>query len=79
MQYHKYLAKGYPIGSGAVEGPCKHVIGDRLCRSGMRWEQAGAQAILHLRTIRLSGHWDRFVKHRIEKEQASLYSQFNAA
>lgn len=79
MQYHRYLAKGYPIGSGAVEGACKHVIGDRLCHSGMRWELAGAQDVLHLRTIRLNSQWDRFIEHRIQKEQASLYNASTAA
>jgi hypothetical protein len=79
MQYHEYLKQGYPIGSGAVEGACKHVIGDRLCRSGMRWEQPGAQDILHLRTIHLNGQWNEFIEHRIQTEQTTLYNQTTAA
>ena len=79
MQYHKYLAKGYPIGSGVIEGACKHVIGDRFCRSGMRWEVQGAQPLLHLRTIHLSGRWEAFISHRISKEQSSLYPQIATA
>ena len=27
MQYGDYLAAGYPIASGVIEGACKHVIG----------------------------------------------------
>lgn len=79
MQYHEYLAKGYPIGSGVIEGACKHVIGDRFCRSGMRWEIDGAQPVLHLRTIHLSGRWEAFTHHRIQKEQTALYGQIRNA
>lgn len=75
MQYHKYLARGYPIASGVIEGACKHVIGDRFCGSGMRWERDGAQSLLHLRTIHLNGRWDSFIHHRITKEQQSLYGE----
>jgi hypothetical protein len=25
MKYDEYLAKGYPIGSGVVEGACRHL------------------------------------------------------
>lgn len=35
MNYPEYLRLGYPIGSGAVEGACKHVVSDRFRRSGM--------------------------------------------
>ncbi|HEY7617108.1 MAG TPA: ISKra4 family transposase [Terriglobales bacterium] len=77
MKYDQYLAAGYPIGSGVVEGACRHVIKDRMEQSGMRWEAEGAQAVLHLRTIYLNGDWRAFLQHRIETEQATLYG--NAA
>jgi len=38
----------YPIGSGVVEGACRHLVKDRVERTGMRWRIAGAQAILSL-------------------------------
>jgi hypothetical protein len=37
MKYDEYLAAGYPIGSGVVEGACKHLVKDRMEGSGMRW------------------------------------------
>lgn len=43
MQYNEYLAKGYPISSGFIEGACRHVVKDRRERSGMRWSVPGAQ------------------------------------
>ena len=30
MHYHDYLAKGYPIASGVIEGACRHLVKDRL-------------------------------------------------
>ena len=45
MRYDEYLAKGYPIASGVIEGACRHYVKDRLERSGMRWSKAGAQAM----------------------------------
>lgn len=74
MQYDDYLRAGYPIGSGVVEGACRHVVKDRMERSGMRWEAEGAQAVLDLRTIYLNGDWAAFIEHRIQTEQAALYA-----
>lgn len=48
MQYPTFQAQGLPIGSGAVEGACKSVVQARLKRSGMRWSEPGAQALLAL-------------------------------
>jgi len=73
MRYDEYLAAGYPIGSGVVEGACRHLVKDRLELTGMRWERKGAQSMLHLRAIYLNREWDQFVNYRIEKEQAALY------
>lgn len=73
MRYDEYLSAGYPIGSGVVEGGCKHVIGDRFCGSGMRWEIEGAQPLLDLRVTHLNNEWEQFIEHRIKTEQATLY------
>ena len=73
MQYGDYLATGYPIGSGVIEGACKHVIGDRMCCTGMRWEFEGAQPMLDLRVTKLNNQWDQFIKYRIRAEQKLIY------
>jgi hypothetical protein len=75
MHYDEYLAAGYPIGSGVAEGACRHVVKDRMERSGMRWTVEGAQAMLHLRTIYLNGDWNDFIDYRIEAEQTALYGK----
>ncbi len=57
MRYAEYRRLGVPIGSGVTEAACKTVYTQRLKLSGMRWEKAGAQTILTLRVILLSGVW----------------------
>lgn len=73
MQYGTYLAAGYPIGSGVIEGACKHVIGDRMCGTGMTWEFEGAQRMLDLRVTKLNNEWKEFIEYRIRTEQQQLY------
>jgi hypothetical protein len=59
MRYDVFRAKGYDIGSGAVEGACKCVVGKRLKQSGMIWNRAGSSAILALRVVWLNAKWDQ--------------------
>jgi hypothetical protein len=73
MKYDEYLAAGYPIGSGVVEGACRHLVKDRMEQTGMRWRIAGAQAILGLRAIYVNEDWDAFHADRIQTEQRKLY------
>ena len=49
MDYARAAQRGLPIGSGVVEAACKTLVTERLKRSGMRWREAGGQAILTLR------------------------------
>jgi hypothetical protein len=62
MDYPRYRANGWLIGSGHVESACKGVVGQRLKGSGMRWSVAGADAVCHLRALFKSekGQWDAF-------------------
>ena len=59
MRYDVFRAAGYDIGSGAVEGACKHVVGKRLKQSGMIWTRAGASATLALRIVWLNKEWEQ--------------------
>lgn len=56
MDYPSYEANGWYIGSGAVESACKTVVGQRLKGSGMRWSEAGAHALCHVRALYRSEH-----------------------
>lgn len=73
MRYDEYLAKGYPIASGVIEGACRHVVKDRMERTGMGWTVAGAQAMLSLRCLWLSDSWDSYLTFRIEQETERLH------
>ena len=73
MRYDQYLAQGWPIASGPVEGACKNLIKDRMERSGMRWTEAIAEAIIQLRAIYLSGDFDRYWSFHIEKDQQRIH------
>src|SRR5207302_4672377 len=54
MDYPAYRAAGFPIGSGAIEGACKHLVSDRFRGSGMQWQPATAEPLLHLRAALLT-------------------------
>ena len=73
MRYHEYLAEGLPIASGSVEGACKNLIKDRMERSGMRWTFTGAEGMVKMRAIYLSGDFDEYWNYHVDQEQARLY------
>jgi hypothetical protein len=72
MRYDEYLANGWPIASGPVEGACKNLIKDCMERSGMRWTEQMAEAIVQLRAIYLSGDFDRYWQFHIDQDQRRL-------
>lgn len=72
MRYDEYLAKGYPIASGVIEGACRHLVKDRLERAGMHWTLEGAQAMLDVRSTYVNGDWDEYQAYRIERETQRL-------
>ena len=58
MRYASAAQRGLPIGSGVVEAACKTLVTERMKRSGMRWREAGGQAILTLRGWMQSGRFE---------------------
>jgi len=73
MHYHDYLAQGYPIGTGVIEGACRHLVKDRFERSGMRWSRDGTQVMLDLRAVYLNGDWDDFQRFRRQHAHQKRY------
>lgn len=73
MHYDYYLDCGYPIGSGVVEGACRHLVKDRMEGTGMRWRTPGAQAMLDLRSVYLNDDWEAFHEHRVKHNVKQLY------
>ena len=58
MDYPRFRAMGLCVATGVVEGGCKHIVGTRLKRGGMRWSVAGANAIIALRCAVESHRFD---------------------
>ena len=64
MNYPTFRAMGLCVATGVVEGGCKHIVGTRLKRGGMRWTVAGANAIIALRCAVESNRFDDFWERR---------------
>lgn len=61
MNYKKYRDQNFPIGSGVTEAACKTLIKQRLCNSGMKWKNTGAQIVISLRAMaRTDARWSQF-------------------
>jgi hypothetical protein len=73
MHYDRYLAAGWPIATGVIEGACRHLVKDRFELSGMRWSQSGAQALLQLRCVEENGDWEAFHAYRRGERLRTLY------
>ena len=72
MRYGSWTKQDLVIASGQVEGAVRYLVGERLDCSGMRWVQAKAEAVLHLRCIELNGDWEKFVTWFQGKTQGRL-------
>ncbi|MFD7283510.1 ISKra4 family transposase [Streptomyces sp. NPDC059862] len=73
LGYDTALAAGWPIATGAIEGACRHLIGDRLDITGARWGLAGAEAVLKLRTLNDNGDFDEYWTFHLAREHQRLY------
>jgi len=71
MDYARFRAAGYQIGSGTIESGCKQIATQRLKRSGARWTLDGARMTAKARAAWLSGHWDRLSSQRAALPLAS--------
>ncbi len=61
LHYGDYRQQDLVLATGVIEGACRHILGDRLDCSGMRWTPAGAEAILQLRCIDFNRDWLDFI------------------
>jgi hypothetical protein len=73
MRYDFYLQNRYPIASGSVEGACKNLVKDRMERSGMRWTLPMAEAVLRLRAVYLSDHFEEYWGYHVDEDQTRLF------
>lgn len=69
MRFDECLSAGYPIASGVIEGACRHLVKDRMERSGMCWTLEGARSMLNVRAAFQSSYWDQFPSNRIARNK----------
>jgi hypothetical protein len=70
LHYDEYLAAGFPIATGVIEGACRYLVKDRMDLTGARWSLEGAEAVLRLRALRASGDFDEYWHFHEEREKA---------
>lgn len=73
LGYHTALEAGWPIATGAIEGACRHLIGDRLDITGARWGLDGAEAVLKLRALNDNGDFAEYWTFHLAQEHERLY------
>ena len=78
LHYDRYLAAGYPIATGVIEGACRYLVRDRMELTAARWRLVGAEAVLKLRALRASGdfdaYWDFHEAREYERNHAQRYA-----
>jgi len=60
MDYAEYSARGYQIGSGAMESLHRTASQIRIKRPGAGWLPETSQAVFNLRMLEWVGRWDEF-------------------
>ena len=75
MGYGRYLALGWPIASGVIEGACRHLVKDRCEGTGMRWTRPGAEALLGLRSVYVNEDWEAYHRFHRKREYRRRYGQ----
>jgi hypothetical protein len=78
LKYNHYLAQGFPIATGVIEGACRHLVKDRMEVTGARWSLEGAEAVLRLRALRSSHdfdeYWNFHESQEYERNHRALYA-----
>jgi hypothetical protein len=60
LRYDHYLANGYPIATGVIEGACRYLFKDRMDITGARWGLETAEVVLKARALRTSDDLDAY-------------------
>jgi len=77
LKYVKYLRLGYPIATGVIEGACRYLVKDRMGITGARWSLKGAEALLKLRSLKISGditnYWKFYEPNQYDRSYKIRY------
>lgn len=69
LDYPAFLAAGWPVASGLIEGAARWLIKDRMDIAGARWGLDGAEAVLKLRALAGSGDFDDYAGYHFRQEK----------
>lgn len=73
LAYNESVKQGLPIATGVIEGACRHLVKDRMDLTGARWRLTSADAVLKLRSLKVSGDLKKYLKFHFEQEKARNY------
>ncbi|NRB08112.1 MAG: ISKra4 family transposase, partial [Richelia sp.] len=54
--------------TGVIKGACRHLIKDRMDITGARWTMRGAEAVLPLGSLYISGDWHEYWQFHLQQE-----------
>lgn len=78
LRYDAFLAQGFPIATGVIEGACRHLVKDRMDLTGARWRLKRAEAVLQLRALRSSNdfeaYWAFHTEQELQRHHVSRYA-----
>src|SRR6266853_2170988 len=78
LNYPDYLAKGYPIATGVIEGACRYLVKDRMEITGARWGLEGGEAVLKLRALYINGDFNAYwAFHESQEYQRNHQAKFS--
>ena len=69
LDYPAFLAAGWPVASGLIEGAARWLIKDRMEVTGARWGLDGAEAVLRLRALVGNGDFDDYFAFHLRQEK----------
>jgi hypothetical protein len=73
LDYSTALERGLPIATGVIEGACRHLVKDRMDRTGARWGLDGAEAVLKLRALVSNGDFNEYWRFHLSREQQRVH------
>ena len=69
LDYPGFLAEGWPVASGLIEGAARWLVKDRMEVTGARWSLDGAEAVLKLRALVGCGDFDDYSEYHLRQEK----------
>lgn len=78
MHDDAYLAAGFPMATGVIAGACRHLVTDRMEVTGARWSVDGAEAVLRVRSLWVSGDCEAYWRFHLEQEHQRNHTTHSA-